>query len=350
MSAIHFDLLKRISESSGVPGFEKEIRELIVKELEGLVDEIKVDNMGNILATKKGRQDKKVMVSAHMDEIGFIVSYIDDEGYCRFQPLGGFDPKTLTSQRVLVHGKEKVVGVMGSKPVHIMSPEEKTKSPQLKDYFIDLGMKKDKVEQKISIGSPVTRLRSLIEMGDCVNGKSLDNRVSVYILLETLRELKDSTLPYDFVAAFTVQEEVGLRGAISAAHQVNPDFGINLDVTVAFDTPGAQAHESVTKLGKGTAIKIMDGHTICDYRMVDYLKHVAEREMITYQLEILPAGGTDTAALQKSGKNGSIAGAISIPLRNMHSVIEMVDKNDIRASIELLKSALETLDKYDWSH
>lgn len=350
MKTIDFDLLKAISETAGVPGYEKEIRDLILKELEGLTDEVRVDNMGSIIAVKKGRSDKKVMVSAHMDEIGFIVSHIDDDGFIRFHPLGGFDPKTLTSQRVLIHGKEKIVGVMGSKPVHIMSAEEKTKSPMLKDYFIDTGMPKALVEEKIYVGAPVTRLRSLIEMGDCVNGKSLDNRVSVYILLETLRELKGKSLPYDLIAAFTVQEEVGLRGAISAAHQVDPDFGINLDVTVAYDTPGAQPYENVTKLGRGTAIKIIDGHTICDYRMVDYLKSVAERDMIKYQLELLPAGGTDTAALQKSGKHGAIAGAISIPLRNMHSVIEMVDKHDIRATIELLKGALETLDKYEWAH
>lgn len=350
MKTIDFDLLKIISETAGAPGYEKEIRDLILKQLEGLVDEVRVDNMGNVLALKKGRADKKVMVSAHLDEIGFIVSHIDDDGFIRFHPLGGFDPKTLTSQRVLIHGKEKMVGVMGSKPIHIMSAEEKAKGPQLKDYFIDTGMPKAEVEEKIHIGSPVTRLRSLIEMGNCVNGKSLDNRVSVYILLETLRELKEKKLPYDLIAAFTVQEEVGLRGAISAAHQIDPDFGINLDVTVAYDTPGAQPYENVTKLGRGTAIKIIDGHTICDYRMVDYLKSVAERDMIKYQLELLPAGGTDTAALQKSGKRGAIAGAISIPLRNMHSVIEMVDKHDIRATIELLKGSLETLDKYEWSH
>lgn len=350
MSTINFELLKRVSETPGVPGYEKPIRDLIIKELEGLVDEIFVDNMGSLIATKKGADSKKVMVTAHMDEIGFIVSHIDDDGFIRFLPLGGFDPKTLTSQRVTIHGREDVIGIMGTKPIHIMSPEERTKAPQLKDYFIDTGLSKDELDNKIYIGATVTRKRSLIELGDCVNGKSLDNRVSVFILLETLRELKGKMLPYDLVATFTVQEEVGLRGAMSAAHQVNPDWGINLDVTIAFDTPGAQPHENVTKLGKGTAVKIVDGHTICDYRMVDYLKSVAERDLIEYQLELLPAGGTDTAAVQKSGKNGAIAGAISIPLRNMHSVIEMVNKNDIRGTVELLKGALETIDKYDWSH
>ena len=289
------------------------------------------------------------MVGAHMDEISFIVTYIDENGFIRFHTLGGFDPKTLTSQRVIVHGKKDILGVLGAKPIHIMKPEERKSVVPISDYFIDTGMKKEEVEKYITIGDPVTRERDLVEMGDCVNSKSLDNRVSVFILLETLRELKDQEVPYDIYGVFTVQEEVGLRGAISAAHHVNPDFGFGLDVTIAFDTPSANAQEMVTQLGEGTAIKIMDGSTICDYRMVRYLKQVADQNDIKWQPEVLPAGGTDTAGLQRYGKNGSIAGAISIPLRNMHQTIEMVHKEDIRASIDLLKAALQHLDTYDWS-
>ena len=150
-----------------------------------------------------------------------------------------------------------------------------------------------------------------IDVGNCVNSKSIDNRVSVFILVEALRELKDQQLPYDLYAAFTVQEEVGLRGAMSVAHQVNPDFGLALDTTIAFDVPGAQPHEMVTRLGKGCAIKIMDGSVISDGRMVEFLKDQATKNNIQWQAEILPAGGTDTAALQRYGKNGAISGAIS---------------------------------------
>ena len=146
-----------------------------------------IDNMGNVTAFKKGKKNKKVMIAAHMDEIGFIVTHIDEKGFLRFIPLGGFDPKTLTAQRVVVHGKKDVVGVMGSKPIHVMSAEERTKVAKIEDYFIDLGMSKKEVEKVISVGNTVTRERELIEMGNCVNCKSIDNRVSVFILIETLR-------------------------------------------------------------------------------------------------------------------------------------------------------------------
>ena len=345
---INFELLARICKTPGAPGFEQRVRALVLKELEGLVDEVSVDAMGNVVAIKRGRERKRAMVAAHMDEIGFIVTYIDDDGFIRLHTLGGFDPKTLTSQRVIIHGVEDVMGVIGSKPIHLMKPEERNKAYPIKDYFIDTGLPKQKVKELISVGDPITRDRDLMDMGDCVNGKSLDNRVSVYILLETLRELKDQEVPYDIYGVFTVQEEVGLRGAISSAGHVNPDFGFGLDVTIAFDVPGSNNHEMVTSLGKGTAIKIMDGSTICDYRMVRYLKKLGNEKNIAWQPEVLTAGGTDTAAIQRYGKNGSIAGAISIPLRNMHQTIEMASKADIRSSIDLLKAGLQHLDQYDW--
>lgn len=344
-------LLKQICEIAGAPGFEKRVRDLVVDLVTPLADEVKTDNLGNVIAIKKGTNNpdgKRVMVAAHMDEIGFIVTHIDDNGFLRFHTLGGFDPKTLTAQRVIVHGKKDLVGVMGSKPIHVMSPEERAKLPKTTDFFIDLGMSKEEVEKYISIGDPVTRDRELIEMGDCVNCKSIDNRVAVFILIEALKKMENP--PYDVYATFTVQEEVGLRGANVAAHSINPDFGIALDTTIAFDVPGAQPHEKVTELGKGTAIKIMDASTICDYRMVEFMKQTANEADITWQPEILTAGGTDTAGVQRMGKQGAIAGAISIPTRHLHQVIEMAHKKDIADSISLLVACLEQVDKYDWKH
>lgn len=349
--AINVKLLAEICEVAGAPGFEKRIRDKVLEEVSPLVDEIEVDNLGNVFAIKKAKNNpdgKKVMIAAHMDEIGFIVTHIDDNGFLRFHTLGGFDPKTLTAQRVIVHGKKDIIGVMGSKPIHVMTPEEKTKIAKITDYFIDLGMPKEEVEKVVTIGDPITRERQLIEMGDCVNCKSIDNRVSVFILIEALRNLKDC--PYDVIGAFTVQEEVGIRGAQVAAHRFNPDFGIALDTTIAFDLPGASAHEKITSLGKGTAIKIMDAMTICDYRMVAYMKEQATKSKIKWQPEILTAGGTDTAGLQRNGKNGSISGAISIPTRHLHQVIEMAHKQDIQDSIDLLAVCLENLHTYDWKH
>ena len=348
MKKLNTDLLTSICEVAGAPGFEQRVRDLVINEIKDIVDEYRIDNLGNVIAIKNGQSsDKKVMIGAHMDEIGFIVTHIDDKGFVRFHTLGGFDPKTLTAQRVIVHGKKDLIGVMGSKPIHVMSPEERRKVPKTTDYFIDMGMSKKEVEKYISVGDSITRQRELIEMGDCVNCKSIDNRVSVFILIETLKKLKK--FPYDVYGVFTVQEEVGIRGAQVSALQIKPDFGFGLDTTIAYDVPGAPGHEKITELGKGAAIKIMDSQTICDYRMVNYMKEVAKNKKLTTQLEILPAGGTDTMGIQRSTPGGSIAGAVSIPTRHIHQVIEMAHKDDIHQSIELLKACIENLDQYDWS-
>lgn len=348
---MNIPLLATICEIPGAPGNEKKIRNFVVETIKPYVDSIEVDNVGNLIAIKRAKTNpsgKKVMVAAHLDEIGFIVTGIDDKGFVRFHTLGGFDPKTLTAQRVIIHGKEDVMGVMGSKPIHVMSAEERNAVPKIGDYFIDTGFSKEHLLEKIQIGDVITRERSLIEMGDCVNCKSIDNRVSVFILVETLKIVKD--FPYDIYATFTVQEEMGGRGAVVASHSINPDFGIALDTTIAYDVPGAKENEMVTKLGAGAAVKIMDSSVISDIRMVAYLKNLAQKNNIKWQTEILTGGNTDTAALQRNGKMGSIAGAISIPTRHIHQVIEMANKNDIQNCIDLLKVALEELDQYDWAH
>lgn len=346
---VNVSLLKKICLTPGAPGYEQKIRELVINEVTPLVDEVSVDTMGSVVAIKKGKGDKRVMVAAHIDEIGFMVTHIDKNGFVRFDTLGGFDAKTLTSQRVIIHGKKDIIGVMGCKPVHLMKADEKGKPLPTTEYFIDTGMKKEDVKKYISVGNSITRERELIEMGECVNSKSLDNRVSVYILLETLRKLKDVETPYDVYAVFTVQEEVGIRGAISSAHHIDPDFGFALDVTIAFDVPGASPHEMVTQLGEGAAIKIKDGSVISDYRMVEYMKATADNHDIKWQPEVLPAGGTDSGGIQRYGKKGAITGAISIPTRYIHQTIEMANKKDIVDCVSLLTSCISDLDKYDWS-
>jgi len=340
-------LLAELCTVPGAPGFEEPIRKVVLRELEGLCDEVTLDNMGNVYAIRRGSSNKAAMIGAHMDEIGFMVTHIDDKGFIRFTTLGGFDPKTLTAQRVIVHGKEDIIGVMASKPIHVMSQDERNKVAKLSDYFIDTGLPAEKVKELVSIGDPVTRERSFIEMGDCFNCKSLDNRLAVFIAIEVLRLLKGKALPNDVFMVFTVQEEVGIRGANAAAMAINPHYGFGLDTTIAFDLPGAAAHEMITKLGEGTAIKIMDASTICDVRMVRYMKEVAGRNNIKWQAEILTAGGTDTAGIQRMSPGGSIAGAVSIPTRHLHQVIEMAHKDDIQASIDLLAACLLELDQFN---
>jgi len=346
---MNLDLLAKICTTPGAPGFEQKVRELVLQELEGYVDEIELDNLGNVYTIKRGKESKRVMIGAHMDEIGFMVTHIDDKGFIRFTTLGGFDPKTLTAQRVIIHGKKDIIGVMASKPIHVMTQDERNKVAKLSDYFIDTGLTAEEVKDLVQIGDPITREREFIEMGQCVNSKSLDNRLAVFILIETMKSLKDKEVPYDVYGVFTVQEEVGLRGANVSALKINPDFGFGLDTTIAFDLPGAAAHEMITKLGEGTAIKIMDASTICDYRMVKYMKQTADKHGIKWQAEILTAGGTDTAGIQRMTQGGSIAGAVSIPTRHLHQVIEMAHKDDIQGSIDLLTACVSELDGFDWS-
>lgn len=290
MENINTSLLSKICEIPGAPGFENQIRAFIQQELQSLNYTNTTDNLGNLTYIIPGKSNKKVMVAAHMDEIGFMVTHIDDKGFLKFHTLGGFDPKTLTAQRVIVHGKKDLIGVMGAKPIHVMSADERNKPANINDYFIDLGMPKEEVEKWIEVGNTVTRERALIEMGDCVNCKSLDNRVSVFILIEALKKLQGKELPFELHAVFTVQEEVGIRGAQVAALNINPEFGICIDTTIAFDTPGAPAHEKITCLGDGVAIKIMDSRTICDARIVEFMKNQATQNNIKFQTEVLTAG------------------------------------------------------------
>ena len=345
---INTKLLAKLCEVAGAPGHENRVRKIVLEEIKPYVDDISVDNMGNVIAIKKGKESKRVMIGAHMDEIGFIVTHIDDKGFVYFHTLGGFDPKTLTAQRVIIHGKKDVVGVMGSKPIHLMNAADRQKVPTTKDYFIDTGLDKKSLEKVIGVGDTITRKRKMIEMGDCLNCKSLDNRVSVFILIEVIKQIKTPP-PYDIYAVFTVQEEIGIRGANVSSMQINPDFGFGLDTTIAWDTPGSTKQEQVSALGDGACIKVMDSSTVCDYRMVAYMKEVAKKNKIKTQLEILPAGGTDTSGIQRMNPGGSIAGAVSIPTRHIHQVIEMVNKKDVKASIELLKACVEGLDSYNWN-
>jgi endoglucanase len=348
---LNLKLLKELSEATGAPGFEGNIRTIIKREIEAHVDSLEIDNMGNLIALKKGTAKKnklKLMAAAHMDEIGFMVQHIDDKGFIRFCPLGGFDPKTLSSQRVTIHGKKDIIGVMGGKAAHLMSDEEKKQNPQLKDYYIDTGLDKKELEKYVSVGDSITRKRDFVEMGQCVNGKSLDNRMLVFVLIETVKKLKK--IPHDFYAVFTVQEEVGIRGAKVAVHAIQPDIGICLDVTIANDVPGAASHEHINTLGGGTSIDLMNGTVIADRRMIDYLADLAEKKKIPYQHDVMAAGGTDGWAMQMMTEKGCITGGISVPLRNMHQEVEMCHETDIKATLDLLKLAVENLDKGHWKN
>ncbi len=339
--AVNVALLKRLTETPGVAGREERVRRLVIEELKPLVDEIKVDALGNVVAFKKGKGDRRVMLAAHMDEIGFMVRYLDEHGFLRLQPLGGFDPRVLMAQRVLVHtaGGESLRGVLtpASKPIHLLG-DEKPGAPKLEEFYVDLGLPVEQVRKLVSLGDPVTLDRTLERVGDRVISKALDDRSGVFTMIEALRKLGKHQV--NVLAVATVQEEVGLRGATTSAYSVQPDVAIALDTTLAVDTPGMPETEAVTRLGEGVAIKMFDSSFIPNYKLVRHLRDVAEKHAVRHQLEILPRGGTDAGAMQRA-RAGAPAITISIPSRYVHTVNEMADLGDLDAASTLLARYLE---------
>jgi endoglucanase len=336
------ELLKELTESFGVAGFEDEVRELVKNIMKKLCDEVRTDVLGNVIGLKKGaRKESKrrsVMLCAHIDEIGFLVTHIDDNGFLRLDPVGGVNPKVTLAQRVVVLGKERLYGVIGSKPIHIMTDEEMKKPIEIKDMFVDVGLPKDKVKELISIGDPVAFYQEFIRVGKHFCCKAMDDRVGVYVMLETLKEIKEHKVDVYVVAS--TQEEVGLRGAVTSAFGVDPDIGIALDTTLACDVPDTPAHQRVTELGKGVAIKIKDSSSISNPQLVRHLKEIAESKKIQYQLEILPRGGTDAGAIQRTRAGVPVA-TLSIPTRYVHSVVECVHEDDLKSAIDLLARYIE---------
>lgn len=337
-----FDLLKRICETPGVPGREEAMRRLVAAELRGLVDEVTTDAMGNLIGVKRGSGGPRVMLAAHMDEIGFVVKHIDERGFLRIHPLGGWDPRTMMAQRVYVHGSQgsTLLGALmpAAKPIHMLSPEDAARSPKIDEFFVDLGMPCDEVKQQIEIGDPVTMARTAELVGRNVLSKTLDARVAVYVMIAALRLLGEHQC--DILAVATCQEEVGLRGATTSAYDLKPDVGIAIDVTLANDYPGGEEQNRVTELGKGAAIKIMDSSLLCNPKLVRHFRDVAERHAIPHQLEILQRGGTDAGAIQRS-RSGVPSFTLSIPCRYVHSVNEMAAVSDIDAAATLLARYLE---------
>ena len=340
------ELLGKLSELPGAPGREEKVREFIEERLGDVCDEIRTDVMGNLICRKKPTGDpeeaERVMVACHMDEIAFYVRSIDDDGFIRIHNLGGFDTRNLFARRVRIQTRdgEEIIGNLnpGGKPVHIASKEERKKIPEIKEFFVDTGLDKEELEGRVRPGDPVTLVQDFVEMGDLVSGKCLDNRVACWVGIRLLEELDASK--YDVHVVFTVQEEVGLRGAQTSSYDVDPDIGIAIDTTLAVDTPGVPDSDQITQLGEGAAIKIIDSYTVSHKELVDTFVELAEGREIPHQYEVLPMGGTDAGALQRA-RTGSKAITLSIPTRYIHTVTETVNKKDLEATLDLLKAFLE---------
>ncbi len=323
------DLIKKLTEAYGPSGHEGQIRETIRREIEPFADKIWVDALGNLIALKKGKGGgKRVLLAAHMDEIGLIISYVDEQGFLRFQPIGGVDVMTLVGGRV-----QFADGALG-----VIAPEKRRefkKEPDLTKLYIDIGAT-GRAEAQGRLGQAVGFVRPFADLGQRIVAKALDDRIGCTVLVKVLHQLKDS--PHDLYFVFSVQEEVGLRGARTSAYGLEPEMGIAVDITVAADTP--EADKLTMKLGAGPCIKVMDGDMLAHPGVKNLLINAAEAHGIPYQLEVLDRGTTDASAIQLA-RGGVPAGCVSIACRYYHTPSEMVDLTDVENAIRLLLAVLE---------
>ncbi len=346
-------LLEALCTTPGVPGREHRVRKLIEAEIDGLFDEVRTDTMGSLICTRRPRPAGKkkpaanptrIMVAAHMDQIGFLVSHVDDKGFIRVVPAGGFDARNLFARMVTicpdVHKPESdLPGVMnpGVKPIHVAEQADRNKVPELHELFIDTGLPADEVKKKVKVGDMVVLRAAFAKVGHTVVSQCLDNRVACWVAVRAMQKLKHHAA--EIIAVFTVQEEVGLRGARTSAYALRPHIGIALDTTLCIDIPGTPGEMSVSRQGQGAAITCMDGASIGDYELIEQFESLAARKGIRHQRSIMPRGGTDAGTMQAAGE-GVRTMTLSVPTRYIHTVTEMVHEDDMHATRDLLAAYL----------
>ncbi len=343
---MNIDLLERLSNAYGPPGFEDEAREILRKELEDFADETLVDKLGNIIFRHRGRKGGPlVMIAAHMDEVGFLVRHIEDQGYLRLHAWGVV-PNLLPGQRLLFRGRTAdLMGVVGTKPPHIMSEEERKKPVVLDDLFVDIGTctREEAEARGAYVGMTGVFDVDFVDLGDgYVRGKALDDRVGCLVMIEVFKWLKSSKL--NVVAVGTIQEEVGLRGSKTAAYQINPDYGLALEGTFAVDMPGMAPHMIPATLKKGPVVTIADSSVIAHPKVFKAIVDAAEAGGIPYQFKKIPSGGTDAGSIHLT-RGGIPSGTIAVPCRDIHGPAAITSTEDIDNTISLVKAFLESIGK-----
>ena len=345
-------LLKMFADAHGMSGFEDNVAELLRKELEPLVDEVRTDKIGNVIGIRHG-EGPKVMVAAHMDEIGLIVSHVDDEGFLKVVSVGGFFDQIILGQRVLVHGHDGkvLIGVVGARPPHLMDAEERRKMVKLKEMFVDCGATSaaNAAEMGVEIGSPITLDRQFAKLGnDFVTGKAFDNRAGVAMMVSALQRLKGRPIQATIQAVGTVQEEVGLKGARTSAFGLEPDVAIATDVTIPGDHPGVSKSECHVCASKGPSITILDAGgrgVIAPRPVVRWLRESADSESIPYQLMVGDGGNTDATAISIT-RSGIPCSVISCPTRYIHTPVEVLSLRDLDNGAALIAAAIERAHEY----
>jgi putative aminopeptidase FrvX len=343
--------LQLFSNAHGVSGYESNIRQLLEDKLKTYVDDVKIDKLGNLIATRKG-SSPSIMIAAHMDEIGLMSKYIDEKGFVHFVKLGGWFDQTLHSQRVILHTElGDIYGVIGAKPPHAMKEEERKKPVEAENMFIDIGAKDDKDAEAMGVipGVPITLDRQFARLANNrVTGKSFDDRAGCVLMIEAMRIISELDVRSTVYAVGTVQEEVGLKGARTSAFGIDPDLALVTDVTVSGDHPGIEKKHSAIELGKGPAITIVDAAgrgLIATENVIKWLKETAKQNNIDIQLEVADGGTTDATAIYLT-KCGIPASVVSVPSRYIHSPVELLDLEDIKKGAELLARAVESAARF----
>lgn len=341
--------LKQIAEIPGVSGFEQRVKQLMVEKIKA--DDIIQDKLGSVIFTKQGRaQSPKIMLAGHMDEIGFMVKHITPEGFLKFTTIGGWWEQVMLGQRVTVlTAKGDIPGVIGSKPPHILTPEERKKVVPKKEMYIDIGAQDEKEAREVLGVRPGDAVVPYSEFTAMANPKFLmckawDNRIGCAIIADVLERLNKIEHPNTVYGVGTVQEEVGLRGAQTSANAINPDIAFAVDTCVAGDTPGVTADQATSKLGKGVAIAIYDASMIPHVALRDYVIDIAEQEKISYQLEFTEGGGTDAGKIHLHAV-GVPSLVLSIPTRYIHSHNSIIHQDDYEAAVNLLLSVILRLNE-----
>jgi len=335
-----YALLEKLCNLPGIPGFEDEVREAIIELVTPLVDEIKVDALGNVIATRRGRSYFKLMLDAHMDEIGFMVQHIENDGSIRFTPLGGWDVRLLPSHSltIITRDRRRVEGVIGTKPPHILKPAEREKVIQIEELFLDIGVtsRQAVLDLGVRVGDPMVIMYPARRIGDdTIMTKALDDRAGCAVVIKTLEALKGQPVEATIIAAFVIAEERGLIGARAASFNIAPDMAIALEGTVAADSPGIPPQGQPTGQGKGPAITVADGGFVVPRKMVVALEQAAESNNIPCQIKVPPYGGTDASAIHTS-RGGVLTGVISVPCRYIHSPFSTARLSDFDNTWKLL--------------
>lgn len=330
--------LEKLSNASGASGYEGEVRDIIKEVIKDYVDEIKVDRMGNIIAHKRGT-GKRVIIDAHMDEVGFIITAYNEDGTLKFSPLGGINSKIIPSKVVSV-GENKITGIIGIKPIHLQSVEERRESISYSECSIDIGSNsKEETKRLIDLGDFVVFTTSFSDFGKgLMKGKAFDDRVGCDVLISILMENYNC----DLYGVFNVQEEVGERGAYASAYGIKPDIGIALEGTICADMPSVPKHLSATEIGKGPAVSIMDNTSIFNGTISQEIIRVAEENKIEYQLRRAVAGGNDAGAIHMSCVGATVA-TVSVPCRYIHSSISVASKSDLENTKKLMIKYLKQI-------